>query len=535
MRTQASHSQVWTLCLAISLASFTNIARGSEELPDPASVRLGERLFMDSRFSQAVKQGFGSHVMANTSAGVNCRSCHMVDEQFIEQKRTGMRAYADFFARSPIPAREDGLTHTTRNTPPLVNINLPSRRDQLLHFDARFASMPELVKATLTGRNYGWLADEQKQAIRHIAQVIRLDAGQSNTELAIEGAYRTLLRGIDPSLPEEDRLPARYRLDVASASDRDIVTIISTLIAEYVNQLAFSRDQEGLYNGSPYDKFLLKNQLPRQPDEGQTAIEYGRHLLGLLHLLDKPVFIRARSHHFQTHRQRFRFGPRELAGLKIFLTEQSESDQAVGNCIRCHAPPDFTDFDFHNTAITQLEYDQLHGSGAFMDLPIPELDTRNALHNDYLPATTKHPYAAGVFLSIPSVHKPEQTDLGLWNVFANPDFCAHQPVLENLLCKKMNRDNPANTNNCTTTQLLQSSIALFKTPGLRDLGHSFPYMHNGMLKSLQDVSRHYRVISDQARAGTLRNPAPELSDIFLQNEDIVKLTAFMKALNEDYE
>lgn len=532
MRTHTHYSLLRTITLTISLICSSSQAAGSEEIPDPAEIRLGERLFMETRFSQHFYQDSST----NPQTLVNCRSCHLVDEQFESQKkRKGMRAYADFSARSPIPARDDGLTLTTRNTQQLVNISIPSRQNQLLHFDARFASMNELVKATLTGRNYGWLSDESRQAIKHIAQVIRQDSGQSNDELAIEGSYKMLLAGIDPSLPETDKLPVPYRLNIETASDIDIVNRISTLIAEYVNQLAFSRDQEGLYNGSPYDQFLLENRLPRQPAEGQTAIEYGRQLLHLIQVLDHPIYIHSKTRRFETHRQGFRFGPRELAGLKIFLTEKSAPNQSAGNCISCHAPPEFTDFSFHNTATTQLEYDQLHGSGAFMNLPIPELKTRNEWYDQYLPPTAKHPDASGVFLSIPQAHRPEQTDLGLWNVFANPDFCSHQAVLENLLCKKQNRDKPENDANCTTAQLLQTSIALFKTPGLRDLGHSAPYMHNGMLKSLRAVSQHYMQVSNLARAGTIRNPAAELSNIFLHQSDIKKLSAFMKALNEDYE
>jgi hypothetical protein len=42
-------------------------------------------------------------------------------------------------------------------------------------------------------------------------------------------------------------------------------------------------------------------------------------------------------------------------------------------------------------------------------------------------------------------------------------------------------------------------------------------------------------MSALARAGKLRNPAPELSGIFLKETDIAPLAAFLRALNEDYE
>ena len=70
---------------------------------------------------------------------------------------------------------------------------------------------------------------------------------------------------------------------------------------------------------------------------------------------------------FQFHGpQPFEFGAQELAGLKIFLTEPAIPPTAspaeeiagkVGNCLACHAAPNFTDFKLHNTGIAQNEYD----------------------------------------------------------------------------------------------------------------------------------------------------------------------------------
>ena len=40
--------------------------------------------------------------------------------------------------------------------------------------------MVDLVKGTLTGRNYGWLPDETPEAIAHVAKVVREDNGQGD-------------------------------------------------------------------------------------------------------------------------------------------------------------------------------------------------------------------------------------------------------------------------------------------------------------------------------------------------------------------
>ena len=38
-----------------------------------------------------------------------------------------------------------------------------------------------------------------------------------------------------------------------------------------------------------------------------------------------------------------------------------------------------------------------------------------------------------------------------------------------------------------------------------------------------------------ARAGRMRNPAPELRGIALTSSDVTALAAFLRSLNEDYE
>jgi cytochrome c peroxidase len=82
---------------------------------------------------------------------------------------------------------------------------------------------------------------------------------------------------------------------------------------------------------------------------------------------------------------------------------------------------------------------------------------------------------------------------------------------------------------------LDRAIARFKTPGLRDLDHSAPYMHNGQFTTLDEIIIFYRDTSTLARAGTLRNGAPELKGIALTAADAVPLVGFLKALNEDYQ
>ncbi|MBX3304235.1 MAG: hypothetical protein KF693_18640 [Nitrospira sp.] len=99
---------------------------------------------------------------------MNCRACHLVD--VLDAPRGGIRAYADFARRSPLPARADGKTVAVRNSPPPVSAVLNRPGGALFHFDAEFSSMEGLVASTFTGRNFGWLPGERAQAIAHVTR-----------------------------------------------------------------------------------------------------------------------------------------------------------------------------------------------------------------------------------------------------------------------------------------------------------------------------------------------------------------------------
>jgi hypothetical protein len=119
--------------------------------------------------------------------------------------------------------------------------------------------------------------------------------------------------------------------------------------------------------------------------------------------------------------------------------------------------------------------------------------------------------------------------LGVWNIFANPDMPNPQAKIRTILCDDQV---PCPLSNAA---LLDRAIARFKTPGLRDLSHSAPYMHNGQFATLKGIIDFYIRVSDQSRAGTLRNGAVQLQGITLTAGDIAPLVAFLKSLNEDYQ
>jgi cytochrome c peroxidase len=549
--------------IILGVALFVNPVFAEEEASDPAEIVIGERLFLETRFARFffVHGQGGDPVMDTTETingalpgpfagqSMNCAACHLVDQQ-LGTPDGGMRTYGDFARRSPIPQRaEDDKTHAPRNSPPLVNASLPRRGGPLFHFDGEFATLHDLVKDTYTGRNYGWLPGEHGQAVRHFAAVIRNDDGSGELAQEFGGAYRVVLKGTDRSIPGELRLPEEFRIDVDTASDEELFEQVTRITVAYVEDLQFSRDDDGAFNLSPYDLFLEKNGLPRQPRKNETDKQYSQRLLRKVRRLKHAQYVAPEDGKFAFHNQAFEFGPTELEGMKLFFTRSSNahglgkrSQHRAGNCVACHAAPNFTDFSLHNTGITEFEYDGIHGEGAFEALYIPALDVRNSNPLAWLPATGAHPDALEPLRAIPSAERPGETDLGAWNIFANPDFPNPQKKLRRLLCHEQRqallqipRAGWRDRHHCSKPALLERSIASFKTPGLRDLGHSAPYMHNGQLDTLEAVVDFYVNVSEQAREGRLRNPAPALHGIRLSAEDVEPIAAFLRALNEDYE
>jgi hypothetical protein len=586
---------------------------------------------------------------------MNCRQCHLVDEEGYGpygNNTLGNRTYADFARRSPLPDIGDGRTHTPRNSPMLVESLSPSQTPQFfepgflfsptsnydslmpgqpplfLHRDGQFASAHDLIIDTLTGRNYGWRPTEYATAVAHIAHIIRDDdgtgylasqarGGQFSAILPGLSAYRNVFSGYagyqgDPRFILRYLISPQYRLDMTNPklTDDQILQTVAALIQVYLESLTFSRDTNNAFNGSPYDVFLMKNGLPQQPAANETSAQYARRLLQLVTQLSQPQFVTDPDDgEFATHAQSFQFGPAELAGLKIFLADKNSPPGSgginrIGNCAACHAPPAFTDFIFHNTGATEEEYDAVHGTGSFHNLLVPELPVRQSNYDAYLPPTPNHPQATGRFETPPTTNSPGEVDLGLWNVFANPDFPAPQPGLWQIVPRLLGLNSPqiisaavngsqfaisgtngvpggryyllASTNlalpwagwtvmatntfdaqghfHCVSpipsdvsqgfyrlslalpaaAEVLPRTIALFKTPSLRDLGHSSPYLHTGRMDSIEDVLRFYQTFSDKARAGQVRNAAPELRDISLDDSAIAPLAAFLRSLNEDY-
>ncbi len=133
-------------------------------------------------------------------------------------------------------------------------------------------------------------------------------------------------------------------------------------------------------------------------------------------------------------------------------------------------------------------------------------------YDAYMPVTAEHPNATERFRRAAGAANPEYTDLGMWNVYLNPDMprAAGEPE-ERGVC---------GGEDCTVDQGLAQTIAEFKTPALRDLEDSAPYFHNGSALTFNDVVGHYIRRSALARAGRTAQCAAGVRGMSISQDDL---------------
>lgn len=281
--------------------------------------------------------------------------------------------------------------------------------------------------------------------------------------------------------PYAEEFKTALNIEVQRASSEQILDGAAKAVAAYVLTLRSEFT-------SPYDRFVEANELPKGPEPRETPAHYADRVIETLlnrSAVNELAYVDG-------------FGPDELEGYKMFL--ETNDPERAGNCVACHVPPSFTDANFHNVGVTQDVYDTLHGSGAFAKLDIPAR-REAANRNGHLRETRDH---------------PERADLGYWN-FAR---------FENSPMRLPSEDEAA---------FHARTVAAFKTPTLRHLAATDPYMHNGAYKTVESVLDLKMRAAFWARLGQLRNPAPELHKLRLIEDDARLLYSFLNALHDEGE
>ncbi len=157
------------------------------------------------------------------------------------------------------------------------------------------------------------------------------------------------------------------------------------------------------------------------------------------------------------------FGPPELHGLSIFLNK---------GCTNCHSGPNFTDQQFHNIGLPQR--------GDALELG----RARGVLFAAHSPFNCH----GGI---LPETHQESCLELAYINT-KNFEYVGAQ-----------------------------------KTPTLRNVAETAPYMHDGRFKDLDEVMRHYNLLTTDPAVG---HREESLQPLYLGKKDLEALKAFMRSL-----
>ena len=203
--------------------------------------------------------------------------------------------------------------------------------------------------------------------------------------------------------------------------------------------------------------------MPANPFPNTTSAS-SKHAVGL----SNPVWVDGTYGSFQYHANPFQFGPTEFAGLKIFLKAATDAHRRLAACRklrRMPQAPNFSDFAFHNTGVSQEEYDSVHGAGTFMNLSIPSLADRNANYDLY---SARDGDPSQCLRNFPPRRRvlptPDYADLGMWNVYRIPTCRIRRRTCERNLLPQDRialsiRDCPTPSRNSR-----RPSCAILKTP-----------------------------------------------------------------------
>ncbi len=157
--------------------------------------------------------------------------------------------------------------------------------------------------------------------------------------------------------------------------------------------------------------------------------------------------------------------PAAQRGLKLFMGK--------GGCVRCHSGPTFTDESFHNLGLGPRPWLDPNDEGRWKGVDMVKQDTFNA---------------AGAYSDNPHGKRAQWLE-----------FLTRTP----------------------------EDHGQFKTPSLRNVALSSPYMHGGHFNTLEEVVRFYSTLNEQGSVGHREDMLKPLS---LTDAEIGDVVAFLKSL-----
>jgi cytochrome c peroxidase len=176
--------------------------------------------------------------------------------------------------------------------------------------------------------------------------------------------------------------------------------------------------------------------------------------------------------------------PEAKNGARLFVGKAGCSD--------CHSGPLLSDMTFHDVGVAPVGM----GIPTLADCP------KGGVCDCVTPANCL-PF--GAFDGIPKMRKNAYRRETMWS------------------------DDPTDTSRKAWMDMPMEQIpkGSFRTPGLRDVALTAPYMHTGSLATLEDVVAHYNRGADTQAVGDV---APQLQPLYLTPREQSQLVAFLKTL-----
>ncbi|MEJ0040312.1 MAG: cytochrome c peroxidase [Gammaproteobacteria bacterium] len=163
-------------------------------------------------------------------------------------------------------------------------------------------------------------------------------------------------------------------------------------------------------------------------------------------------------------------GPSAQRGLQIFIGR--------GNCVLCHSGPLFTNMEFHDTRVPRR------------------------------PGT-----------------EPDAGRLTAMTSLAEDEFVSPGPYSDDPTGRRARQ--------LFYLDAQAGSPGHFKTPGLRNVALTPPYMHAGQLATLRDVAQHYNKLEDAAPPADPLHVEALIKPLGLSESEVDDLVAFLESLTSE--
>ena len=273
----------------VAAAALLLATAGVAQDPPEGLEQLGVDLFAELLFNN---QG--------TDYAIACSVCHALGESVAGKPE---RFYADHTPTSLTAGRET----TDRNAQTLAGVH----RAEVFGWDGAWDSMEEMILEKLIGKQYGWKPGARDEAIDNAAYVL-LDEGHN----AISG------------VPYIEQFRQVYGLDLESIEPLEVAAAGARALADYTRTLDFSMTAR-------WDAFTEQNRFRTAPNPDEDILNYAAVIESRIYNQEGRGLIRRPEG----------FTEAAYEGFKTFF--RVFDVESVGNCIRCHVPPTFSDYSLH--------------------------------------------------------------------------------------------------------------------------------------------------------------------------------------------